>query len=377
MWDWLRETFIEPASKPERPASPSGQVPGVSRADKTGARNNPLASSGQQPSPPRAAVLQTALAGDLPHRLRQAALPASADVAPCDAVALDFETANASRASPCAVGLVWLRGDQVSHRAYRLVRPPDNRFDPGNIRVHGIHSGDVERQPEFPVIWAELAPLLEGKVLVAHNASFDTSVLTATLQAYGLRVPELRTACTLAAARRAWPGLPRHGLPDVAAHLGIGLQHHHALDDAEASAAIALSAARLLGLSGVTGLVEAVRSTRQWPATNARPLVAPATPRRMRPAPSIDADPSHPLHGRRVVVTGVLRSMTREEVLEAVAAVGGRTVANLSAQVDYLVTGSDPGWSKVSRARELQAAGARLQVIDESRLLGLLKHTTA
>ena len=43
------------------------------------------------------------------------------------------------------------------------------------------------------------------------------------------------------AARRTW-GLPRNRLPDVCAHLGIALEHHDPLSDAEACARIAIAA---------------------------------------------------------------------------------------------------------------------------------------
>ncbi len=377
MWDWLRQTFIDPSTRsepgPERrhPAAGSGSSVRPAITALTELRGHPTQGSNTYETPRSKAPL---LQAEPPYRLRQISCPHPADVANCTAVALDFETANASRASPCAVGLVWLHGGQVAHRAYRLVKPLDNRFDPGNIRVHGIHPGDVDLEPEFPAVWAELAPLVEGRVLLAHNAAFDTGVLVGTLQAYGLRVPELRTVCTLAAARRAWPGLPRHGLPDVAAQLGIEFRHHHALEDAEASAAIGLSAAKLLGLSDVAGLLEALRSTRQWPVDDARPASRTLPVQRQRPARYEGSDLSHPLHGKTVVITGVLRSMTREEALDAIAAVGGRTVANVSARVDYVVTGFEPGWSKLSRARVLQSAESGLQVIDEDRLLSLLGH---
>jgi DNA polymerase-3 subunit epsilon len=259
----------------------------------------------------------------------------------------------------------------VTHSAYRLVRPPGNLFDGGNIRVHGIRPHDVEHEPEFPRIWRELSDCMNGKTLIAHNAAFDVSVLRATLSYYGLPLPELPTVCTLAVARRAWPGLPRYGLPHVAAHLGMQFRHHHALEDAEVSAGIALRAAAALGIADVGELHDALLDPRPWPMAATCASILASGPQR-RPTPRDDADPAHPLFGRTMVVTGVFQSMSRDEALEAIAAVGGRSVAQVSAQVDYLVTGEDPGWAKLERARELRAAGHDLQVIDERRFLTLL-----
>jgi DNA polymerase-3 subunit epsilon len=54
--------------------------------------------------------------------------------------------------------------------------------------------------------------------------------------------PAYTFLCTCRAARRAFPHLPNHKLPTVAAHVGFDFRnHHHALADAEACAAIALA----------------------------------------------------------------------------------------------------------------------------------------
>lgn len=222
-WDWLRQTFIEPA---ETSAAAHAVVPPPSRCT---------------------IGLRSARANVPPH-LQQVALPAIDEVAACRAVAVDFETATASRASPCAIGLAWLGPSGVAHRAYRLIRPPGNAFSGFNVGIHGIRPQDVEDAPPFAHIWEQLAPLMRGRTLIAHNAAFDTGVLAAALRADGLAPPDLPILCTLHLARRAWPELARHRLSDVASHLGLALRHHHALDDAEASAAIVLHAATALGI---------------------------------------------------------------------------------------------------------------------------------
>jgi len=77
---------------------------------------------------------------------------------------------------------------------------------------------------------------------VAHNARFDEGCLKAVLRVYQMDYPDYRFYDTLAAARRQFGhSLPNHQLHTVAAACGYDLQnHHHALADAEACAAIAL-----------------------------------------------------------------------------------------------------------------------------------------
>ncbi len=78
---------------------------------------------------------------------------------------------------------------------------------------------------------------------MAHNAAFDIGVLADTCAAIGHPVPDLRFACTLVVARRAWTGLLSYKLPVLADALGIELpRHHDAGDDARAAAHVMLAA---------------------------------------------------------------------------------------------------------------------------------------
>jgi len=53
-------------------------------------------------------------------------------------VAIDFETATASRDSACALGIAVIEDGELAATASWLMRPPGNRYDPRNIAVHGI-----------------------------------------------------------------------------------------------------------------------------------------------------------------------------------------------------------------------------------------------
>jgi DNA polymerase III subunit epsilon len=65
---------------------------------------------------------------------------------PLNFTAIDFETANGSPASPCAVGLVKVRDGKLVDGLAMMFQPPypHNWFHAGNINVHGIRPSDVE-----------------------------------------------------------------------------------------------------------------------------------------------------------------------------------------------------------------------------------------
>jgi DNA polymerase-3 subunit epsilon len=173
-------------------------------------------------------------------------------------VAIDFETANERRDSACALGLAVVGDGRVTRTASWLIRPPEMRFDWRCTRVHGIRARDVADAPEFADVWLEVATYLNDGRLLAHNASFDMAVLRAMLAAYGMETPDVRYACTLAMARRAWPDLPRHRLDTMCEHFGIELVHHDAASDARACACLAILATEQVGAQDVASAVRAM-----------------------------------------------------------------------------------------------------------------------
>ena len=158
-----------------------------------------------------------------------------------DFAAIDFETANGERSSVCSVGVVVVRDGEVCDRFYSLIQPEPNYYTWFCQRVHGLGPGDTDSAEVFPKVWARVAPLIEGLPLVAHNSPFDEGCLRAVMRVYQMDWPDYRFYCTCRAARRKLKFLPNHQLHTVAEVCGYNLKnHHHALADAEACAAIAI-----------------------------------------------------------------------------------------------------------------------------------------
>ena len=189
-----------------------------------------------------------------------------------DFIAIDFETANQQPSSVCSVGVVMVRGGQVVDSFYSLIQPEPNYYNYWCQRVHGITESDTDDAPVFSKVWQQLEERIAEVFLrpdgskrpeverfpeqelddmryqiaaipfVAHNARFDEGCLKAVFRIYQMDYPGYRFYDTLTASRRQFgQSLPNHQLHTVAAACGYDLQnHHHALADAEACAAIAL-----------------------------------------------------------------------------------------------------------------------------------------
>jgi len=73
-----------------------------------------------------------------------------------------------------------------------------------------------------------------------------------------------------------------------------------------------------------------------------------------------------PFAGKKVVVTGTLESMSRDEAKAAIRRAGGDWVSSVSKNTDYVVAGSEPG-SKYEKAKKLG-----VKILDEREFLKLI-----
>ncbi len=310
-----------------------------------------------------------------------------------DCIAIDFETANEERSSPCSVGVVVVKNGQVANTFYRLIQPKDNYFDPFNISIHGITPEDVENQPEFPIIWEELRPFLQSGLVIAHNASFDMSVLRHTLELYGLPFPAVNYTCSRIIAKKAWPDLLSFALSVVAAHLGIELDHHNALSDANASALVALRACQLLEadslehLSKKTGIVHGciMEDGTYFPASGCsssgghRIDVKGIVPR------TDHFDEGHPFFDRVFAFTGTL-CMSRRDAMQCVVDLGGQVGNGVTKDTNFIVVGEQDfrkfadgqtKSSKLRKAEDLKQKGQDIELLSERDFLEMIEKETA
>lgn len=199
---------------------------------------------------------------------------------PLDFTAIDFETANSSSASACAVGLVRVRDGQVVASASWLIQPPagHDRFFDLNVSIHGITAADVRGARTWAEQLPDLLAFVGDDVVVAHNAGFDVAVLRRACEATSMTFPPIRSVCSVQVARKTYE-LESYRLPLVAAAVGfLDFSHHDALDDALACAHIMVDAAARAGAHDVVELAMllGVRVPEHSPAPADTPVLSPA-----------------------------------------------------------------------------------------------------
>lgn len=175
-------------------------------------------------------------------------------------VAMDFETANASPVSACAIGVSVFEDDVLLRSGAYLIRPPKEHdtFHWYNTKVHGIRRSMVTDAPTFDALWPLLRDDVEGSVLVCHNAMFDTAVLCKTLTHYDLPVPNCHYICTVKVSQKVWPDMENHKLDTVSTALGIALNHHEAGSDALACGMILQAALHTLACADADALADKI-----------------------------------------------------------------------------------------------------------------------
>ncbi|MEG0834691.1 MAG: exonuclease domain-containing protein [Christensenellaceae bacterium] len=154
--------------------------------------------------------------------------------------AVDVETSNHYGRSICSIGLVHVEPGAKPVCRHYLVNPEDE-FDGMNISIHGIRPSDVEGALTLPQIWEEISPWFSNGILLAHNATFDLSVIQRSLERYELPAPDMYYICTLQKARKhiSKDVFGDHKLNTLCNGLNIPLEHHHnAFDDAIACASL-------------------------------------------------------------------------------------------------------------------------------------------
>ena len=147
-------------------------------------------------------------------------------------VAIDFETANASSASACSLGIAIYEEGEILDNFEWYFKPYYRYNYFTNTHIHGISEEDVINEKEFVYYYDELEVILKDALIVAHNALFDIGVLNAMCDVYGLNHFTNSFIDTVSISRRVYPELYNHKLNTVCEYLNIDLSHHNGKSDA-------------------------------------------------------------------------------------------------------------------------------------------------
>lgn len=302
-------------------------------------------------------------------------------------VAFDIETATANRSSICQIGITEVIDGVPQEPKSWLIQPEGNLYDSMNIWIHGITPEDTKDSPSFPEVWNEVYQYLKGKIVVAHNTSFDMYALRDAFNNYNMEYPTFDYFCTLRIARYIIKGCYSYSLNVVLDYMNIEFEGHHRADcDSLGCAKLLLKCLEIDG-STLDDLEEKYAFHRgKFDKDLFIPHLAldkydpESSYKRFIKKIQVDdstADPSNYFYGKTVCFTGTCQYGVRKELLLKVAQVGGIPTDSVTAktdilvvgQQDYRVVGEDGMSNKQEKAYKMLKAGKDIEILSETEFL--------
>ncbi len=145
-------------------------------------------------------------------------------------VAFDVETTGFNKSDRIVeIGFVVFKNGQLLEEWSTLLNP---QRDVGKSNIHGITASMVSAAPLFEDVINDIFRIIDNRVLVAHQFSFDARMLAQELNRANTEGDLGKGFCTMIASRRILPGVG-DSLSDTCKALGIEYTDaHSALGDA-------------------------------------------------------------------------------------------------------------------------------------------------
>lgn len=303
-------------------------------------------------------------------------------------VAIDLETATSARSSICQIAITEVINGELQTPKSWLVQPEGNVYDSMNIFIHGITPEDTKNSPSFPEVWKDVLPYLQGKIVVAHNTSFDMYALRDAFDKYGIDYPTFDYFCTLRIARYIVKGCYSYSLDIVLNYLGIEFEHHHRADsDSMGCAKLLLKCletdnSTLEDLEGnyhfhrgqfaPNVFIAHLQNKKQYSGQHQYKNII----KDLEEHPEL-SDEGNYFYGKTICFTGKTQYAVRRVLLQMVKNIGGIPTDSVTSetdvlvvgQQDYRIVGADGMSSKQKKALKLLEKGQLIEILSESEFI--------
>jgi len=261
---------------------------------------------------------------------------------------VDVETSGLSARGDRVLSIAALALDEHGRPEAEFSTLLDPGCDPGPVEIHGLTRERLAGSPQFGDVAPQLWELLDGRVLVAHNAAFDHGFLQAEASRARRTLPTRERLCTVALSRRLGLEVPNFKLDTLAGYWQVRRgTAHDAYDDARALVDVFAYSADLAWRLGLP--LPLVPSTAA-PEVRPFPTAWVKTPSPWHnPGPLVRGKPL--VQGMKVVVTGETTT-PREELYAALEAAGLEVMSSVSRLTSVVICNDVTSSSgKLARAR--------------------------
>jgi DNA polymerase-3 subunit epsilon len=150
-----------------------------------------------------------------------------------DFVVVDFETTGILPKNDRIIEIGAIRTSESGKVLGGFTTLINPHRDVGPTNIHGITPGMLRDAPSFGEVLNEFAKILDGAILVAHNALFDARFLDAELERLNHGRNDIDALCTMELMGLRYPRTVRR-LVDCCSYLKLPiLDAHSAFDDAQ------------------------------------------------------------------------------------------------------------------------------------------------
>jgi DNA polymerase-3 subunit epsilon len=274
---------------------------------------------------------------------------------------ISFDVETASIRKPrfiCQIGFTVVNNNNeiVESKSF-YIQPPNNEIDSKLSMIHGVTPDKTLEAKNFLETWDSIKDLFLHKI-VAHNASFDLSVLLENLEYYNLDSSFIdHCECTYRIFNRR--------LDELCHGFGIDYtDHHHAGFDAECCAKFYIN--YLKGIEPDESLMDSMHPKER----KSRKAIYGEEDRLKGDILQKDlsnADPSNPFYDKKIVITGSF-CCDRKDLAKKLKEMGADINTSISKLTDIALVGDKPGSSKMSKIKSLQNDGFPIRIIEEDEL---------
>ncbi len=116
-------------------------------------------------------------------------------------------------------------GHQIVDQFVSLINP-EKKIQPFVVNLTGIHNDMLKKAPKFFEVAKRIVEITKDCVLVAHNANFDSRILSTEFRRLGFTYHR-KTVCTVELSIKLIPDLPSYKLGKLCRSLGIPVSSRH------------------------------------------------------------------------------------------------------------------------------------------------------
>lgn len=148
--------------------------------------------------------------------------------------ALDLETTGPSPIfhKIIEIGIIKFSFQKI-YEEYSTLINPHTAIPKDTIKIHGITDNMVIDAPNIKDVLSKINDLMSDSILVIQNPSFDLSFLDTAYRDNGHKLINFEAFDTVKLSKKTFPHMTNHKLSNMCSFLGLKINLHRALPDAQ------------------------------------------------------------------------------------------------------------------------------------------------